>query len=202
MDQTNNNQSPYLITGLGNPGRQYKLNRHNIGFMLVNRLAERLDIAFTRMESRALVTKHKFQNRSIILAKPQTFMNLSGQAVGALVKYYKIPLENLLIAYDEVDLPLGVIRLRPSGGSAGQKGMVSIIDRLGSEDFPRLRLGVGRPPGRMNAGSYVLHDFSRQEVEFLPEFLDRGVEAVQTFITQGLVEAMNRYNGPGYEDSD
>ena len=202
MDQTNNNQSPYLITGLGNPGREYKLNRHNIGFMLVNRLAERLDIAFTRMESRALVTKHKFQNRSIILAKPQTFMNLSGQAVGALVKYYKIPLENLLIAYDEVDLPLGVIRLRPSGGSAGQKGMVSIIDRLGSEDFPRLRLGVGRPPGRMNAGSYVLQDFSRQEVEFLPEFLDRGVEAVQTFITQGLVEAMNRYNGPGYEDSD
>lgn len=202
MDQTNNNQSPYLITGLGNPGRQYKLNRHNIGFMLVTRLAERLDISFTRMESRALVAKHKFQNRSIILAKPQTFMNLSGQAVGALVKYYKIPLENLLIAYDEVDLPLGVIRLRPSGGSAGQKGMVSIIDRLDSEDFPRLRLGVGRPPGRMNAGSYVLHDFARQEVEFLPEFLDRGVEAVQTFITQGLVTAMNRYNGPGYEDSD
>jgi aminoacyl-tRNA hydrolase len=117
MDSTLNNQSPYLITGLGNPGRQYKSNRHNIGFMLVNSLADRMDISFSRMESKALVVKHKYHERTIILAKPQTFMNLSGQAVGGLVKFYKIPLDNLLIVYDEVDLPLGVIRLRPSGGS-------------------------------------------------------------------------------------
>ena len=202
MVPTINNQSPYLITGLGNPGRQYKSNRHNIGFMLVNSLADRLDISFSRMESRALVVKHKYQERTIILAKPQTFMNLSGQAVGGLVKFYKIPLDNLLIVYDEVDLPLGVIRLRPSGGSAGQKGMESIIKQLNSQEFPRMRMGIGRPPGRMNAGSYVLKDFSNQEVEFLPEFLDRGVEAVLTFIMQDLDTAMNRFNGPGFDDSD
>lgn len=202
MVPTINNQSPYLITGLGNPGRQYKSNRHNIGFMLVNSLADRLDISFSRMESRALVVKHKYQERTIILAKPQTFMNLSGQAVGGLVKFYKIPLDNLLIVYDEVDLPLGVIRLRPSGGSAGQKGMESIIKQLNSQEFPRMRMGIGRPPGRMNAGSYVLKDFSNQEAEFLPEFLDRGVEAVLTFIMQDLDTAMNRFNGPGFDDSD
>lgn len=202
MDPTLNNQSPYLITGLGNPGRQYKSNRHNIGFMLVNSLADRMDISFSRMESKALVVKHKYHERTIILAKPQTFMNLSGQAVGGLVKFYKIPLDNLLIVYDEVDLPLGVIRLRPSGGSAGQKGMESIIKRLNSQEFPRMRMGIGRPPGRMNAGTYVLQDFSNQETEFLPEFLDRGVEAVLTFITHGIDTAMNRFNGPGFDDPD
>jgi PTH1 family peptidyl-tRNA hydrolase len=141
-----------------------------------------------------LVTKTNYQDHKIILAKPQTFMNLSGQAVGYLMKFYKIPLENLLVVYDDVDLPFGKIRLRPTGGSAGQKGVASIIDRLGTNEFPRLRLGIGRPPGRMEAASYVLRDFSREDVEFLPEFLDRGVEAVLTFVQEGLVAAMNRYN--------
>ena len=202
MEPILNSTSPFLIAGLGNPGRQYKLNRHNIGFMLVDSLAKQLEISFSRLESRALVVKHKFQDRSIILAKPQTFMNLSGQAVGALVKFYKIPLENLLIVYDEVDLPLGIIRLRPSGGSAGHKGMVSIINRLDSQDFPRMRMGIGRPPGSMDAGSYVLRDFTNQELEFLSEFLDRGVEAVLTFITQDIATAMNRFNGPGDNGSN
>jgi len=194
MDPTQETPSPYLIAGLGNPGRQYKTNRHNIGFMLVDRLADSLDIAFSRLESKALVTKTNYQDHKIILAKPQTFMNLSGQAVGSLMKFYKIPLENLLVVYDDVDLPFGKIRLRPTGGSAGQKGVASIIDRLGTNEFPRLRLGIGRPPGRMEAASYVLRDFSREDVEFLPEFLDRGVEAVLTFVQEGLVAAMNRYN--------
>lgn len=196
MDPFSNSTSSFLVTGLGNPGRDYKFNRHNIGFMLLDSLSNRLDVSFTRVESRSLVVKHKFQDRSIILAKPQTFMNLSGQAIGALVKFYKIPLENLLIVYDEVDLPLGVIRLRPSGGSAGHKGMISIINRLNSQEFPRMRMGIGRPPGRMDAGSYVLRDFSDHELEFLPEFLDRGVDAVLTFITHDLDTAMNRFNGP------
>lgn len=194
MDPTQETPSPYLIAGLGNPGRQYKTNRHNIGFMLVDRLADSLDIAFSRLESKALVTKTNYQDHKIILAKPQTFMNLSGQAVGSLMKFYKIPLENLLVVYDDVDLPFGKIRLRPTGGSAGQKGVASIIDRLGTNEFPRLRLGIGRPPGRMEAASYVLRDFSREDVEFLPEFLDWGVEAVFTFVQEGLVAAMNRYN--------
>jgi PTH1 family peptidyl-tRNA hydrolase len=194
MEQINPNLSPFLIAGLGNPGRQYKTSRHNIGFMLVNQLAAKLDITFSRVESRALVCKKKYKDRSIILAKPQTFMNLSGQAVGALVKFYKIPLENLMVVYDDVDLPFGKIRIRPSGGSAGQKGVASIIERLGTREFPRLRLGLDRPPGRMQAASYVLRDFSQEEVDFLPEILDRGVDAVLTFVSLGLVTAMNQYN--------
>lgn len=184
----------YLIAGLGNPGREYQDSRHNIGFMLVNRLAERLDVTFSRMESKALVTKGKYQGRSIIFAKPQTYMNLSGQAVGSLVNFYKIPLENLMVVYDDVDLAFGKIRIRPTGGSGGQKGMVSIIDQLGTQDFPRLRLGIGRPPGSQRTASYVLRDFSRDDSDFLPHLLDRGADAVITYITEDLATAMNRFN--------
>lgn len=188
-------QPIYLIAGLGNPGPQYRRSRHNIGFMLMDRLAERLGVKFSRLESRALVTKGEHHGRRVILAKPQTYMNLSGQAVGALLRFYKAPPENLLVAYDDVDLPLGTIRLRPEGGSAGQKGMKSIIDRLGMQAFPRLRLGVGRPPGRMDAADYVLQDFSAGELELVGMTLDRAVDAVLTFVDEGLTEAMNRFNG-------
>jgi PTH1 family peptidyl-tRNA hydrolase len=130
----------------------------------------------------------------VVLAKPQTFMNLSGQAAASLVKFYKIPLENLLVAYDDVDLPFGSLRLRPGGGSAGQKGMVSIIERLGTQNFPRLRLGIGRPPGRMEAAAYVLQDFSPAEEPELSASLERGVQAALIYISQGLEAAMNQYN--------
>jgi len=190
----------YLVAGLGNPGRQYSENRHNVGFMVVSRLADRLGVAFSRLESKALVTKAVYRDYRLVLAKPQTYMNLSGQAVGALLRFYKVPLENLIIAYDDVDLPLGTIRLRPGGSSGGQKGMGSIIEQLGTQEFPRLRIGIGRPPGRMDAAAYVLQDFSRGEAEILDEVLERGVEAVLTFITQGLTTAMNQYNGTNEEE--
>ena len=185
---------PFLIVGLGNPGRQYRNNRHNIGFLLVDRLAEKLGVTFSRLESKALVTKADYQGQRVVLAKPQTFMNLSGQAAASLVKFYKVPLENLLVAYDDVDLPFGSLRLRPGGGSAGQKGMVSMIERLGTQDFPRLRLGIGRPPGRMEAAAYVLQDFSPAEEPELSASLERGVQAALIFISQGLEAAMNQYN--------
>lgn len=188
------NHNDYLIVGLGNPGREYKETRHNIGFMLLDRLVDRLNLSFTRMESKALVTKGNYQDRRLILAKPQTYMNLSGQAVGSLARYYKIPLENLLVVYDDVDLPIGTIRIRASGGSGGHQGMNSIIERLGTQDFPRLRLGIERPPGRMEAADYVLQDFSKAEVEFLPVLLDRAAQAVLVFIGQGVDAAMNLYN--------
>ena len=185
----------FLIVGLGNPGREYRLTRHNIGFMCLDRLADRLGVAFTRVESRALVAKAVYQSNRLVLAKPQTYMNLSGQAVSALARFYKVPLEHLLIAYDDVDLPLGTLRLRPGGSSAGQKGMQSIIERLGSQDFPRLRLGIGRPPGRMDAASYVLQEFHPGEAELLDATLVRAGDAILTFIVEDLVTAMNRYNG-------
>jgi PTH1 family peptidyl-tRNA hydrolase len=186
---------PYLIVGLGNPGREYARTRHNVGFMLVDRLAGRLGVSFSRVESKALVTRGEHAGRRIVLAKPQTYMNLSGQPARALLRFYKVPVGNLLVVYDEVDLPLGTLRLRPGGGSAGQKGMASIIDSLGTQEFPRLRIGIDRPPGRMDAASYVLQEFSKAQAEILPEILDRAADAVFTFVTEGIEAAMNRYNG-------
>lgn len=185
----------YLIAGLGNPGREYRGNRHNVGFMVVDQLAARLKIAFTRVESRALVTKGVYQGSRLILAKPQTYMNESGSAVGALARFYKVELSHILIAYDDVDLPFGALRLRPGGGSAGQKGMGSIIERLGGDQFPRLRVGIGRPPGRMDAAAYVLQNFGRDESGELPAILERAVDAILVFVSQGLNPAMNLYNG-------
>jgi peptidyl-tRNA hydrolase, PTH1 family len=185
----------FLIVGLGNPGREYRETRHNIGFLLMDRLAVNLNTRFTRLQSKALVASTTYQERKIILAKPQTFMNLSGQSVQGLIHFYKLPLTNILIAHDDLDLPPGTIRIRPDGGSAGQKGMSSILERLGTDEFPRLRLGVGRPPGQMQAPDYVLQDFSNGERTLISETLNRAMEAVLTFVTEGLNATMNKYNG-------
>jgi PTH1 family peptidyl-tRNA hydrolase len=189
-----NNKSQFIIVGLGNPGRAYRETRHNIGFTLVNHLADRLGVKFTRMESKSLVTKGTYAGHQLILAKPMTYMNLSGQAVRSLVRFYKIPLHKLLTSYDDVDLPLGTLRMRPDGGAGGHKGMQSIIEQLGNEGFPRLRIGIGRPPGRRTAASYVLDDFSSEETEFLQVILDRAVDAILSFVTDGIDTAMNQYN--------
>ena len=191
----NQTQTHFLIAGLGNPGAQYRQTRHNVGFMMVDRLAARLGVTFSRLESKALVTKADYQGRRLVLVKPHTFMNLSGQPISSLARYYKVPHENLLVSYDEVDLPLGTLRLRPDGGSAGHKGMASIIERLGTQEFPRLRLGVGRPPGRMDAAAYVLQDFSASEKDLLNIALDTAVDAMLVFVTEGLEAAMNKFNG-------
>jgi PTH1 family peptidyl-tRNA hydrolase len=185
----------YLIIGLGNPGREYKDNRHNIGFMLIDRLAVRLNARGLKLQSKAIVISALHEERKLILAKPQTYMNLSGQSVQGLLHFYKIPPENLIVAHDDLDLPLGTIRIRPGGGAGGQRGMASTIERLGTQDFPRLRLGIGRPPGRMDAADYVLQDFSRADLLIVSEILDRAADAVLTFVTNGLDKAMNKFNG-------
>ena len=190
----NERKLPFLIVGLGNPGAEFSHNRHNVGFMLLDCLADRLGESFSRLESNSLLTKAKYQDKRLLLAKPQTFMNLSGQAVSRLVKYYKIPLESLLIVYDDVDLPLESIRIRPNGGAGGHKGVASIIERLGTKVFPRLRLGIGRPSGRKNAAAHVLQNFTKKENEFLEVTLKRAVDAVLLFVSAGLETAMNKYN--------
>ncbi len=190
----NERKLPFLIVGLGNPGAEFSHNRHNVGFMLLDCLADRLGESFSRLESNSLLTKAKYQNKRLLLAKPQTFINLSGQAVSRLVKYYKIPLESLLIVYDDVDLPLESIRIRPNGGAGGHKGVASIIERLGTKEFPRLRLGIGRPSGRKNAAAHVLQNFTKEENEFLEVTLKRAVDAVLLFVSAGLETAMNKYN--------
>ncbi len=134
-------------------------------------------------------------DHKIILCKPVTYMNLSGQAIGALLRFYKIPVEQLLLIHDDIDLPLGTLRMRGSGSSAGQKGVASTIQRLGTENFARLRVGVGRPPGQKVASDYVLQPFARDEQETLTFVLDRAAEAARMFVKEGLEAAMNRYNG-------
>jgi len=187
--------TPYLLVGLGNPGREYRLTRHNIGFMVIDRLAQALNVQFGRVQFQALTTQVAMDGNRLILVKPQTFMNLSGQAVSALLKFYKIPLERMLVIHDDLDLPLGTLRLRPSGGSAGQRGLASIIDRLGTQEFPRLRLGIGRPPGQMEAAGYVLQPFLPAEQGTLKTVLDSAADACQVFVKSGLETAMNRFNG-------
>lgn len=190
-----NENAPFLIVGLGNPGPNYRQNRHNIGFMVVNALAESLNIPMQRVEMRALVGKGLLGGERVILAKPQTYMNTSGQSVAPLARFYKIPLEQLMVIHDDLDLPFGTLRLRPLGGTGGQKGMESIIKLLGTHDFPRLRVGIGRPPGRMDPADYVLHDFDPPQQNLLPEVLDAAVKAIRTFVLEGIEASMNAYNG-------
>lgn len=185
----------YLLIGLGNPGREYQNNRHNFGFMLIDRIAVRLNARGLKVQSKAIVTSGIYQDRKIILAKPQTYMNLSGQSIQGLANFYKLPLENLLVAHDDLDLPFGTIRMRPGGGPGGQKGIASTIAQLGTKDFARLRLGIGRPPGRMDPAAYVLQDFSRDETKIISELLDRAADAALEFVVNGLDTAMNKYNG-------
>lgn len=188
-------QDPYLIIGLGNPGREYKDTRHNFGFMLIDLLAERIGARGMKVQSKAIVISATYEEHRLILAKPQTYMNLSGQSVQGLLHFYKIPHNNLLIAHDDLDLPYGTIRIRPTGGPGGQRGMANTIELLGTKDFPRLRLGIGRPPGRMDAKDYVLQNFSKDELKLLPELLSRASDAALEFVRNGLNAAMNKFNG-------
>ena len=188
-------QETYLIVGLGNPGREYKETRHNVGFMFIDHLAEKIGARGMKVQSKAIVTSGLHEERKLILAKPQTFMNLSGQSVQGLLHFYKIPYTHLLVAHDDLDIPYGAIRIRPTGGPGGQRGMANTVELLGTKVFPRLRLGIGRPPGRMDAKDYVLQDFSKEEQKFMPEFLTRASDAALEFVMQGLNSAMNKYNG-------
>lgn len=188
---------PYLIVGLGNPGREYKDTRHNLGFMLIDRLTVRLNARGMKVQSKAIVITAQYNNVKLILAKPQTFMNLSGQSVQGLLRFYKLPLTNLLVVEDDLDLPFCVIRIRPGGGPGGQRGMGSIIQSLGTQDFPRLRIGIDRPPGRMDAAAYVLQEFNNKELMTVSETLDRAADAALTFASEGLNAAMNKFNGAG-----
>jgi len=183
-----------LIVGLGNPGREYAGNRHNVGFDCVDLLAGKHGIALSKSQHKARLGTGQVAGRRAILAEPQTYVNSSGEAVGAVARYYKVAPEDVLVIYDDLDLPQGTIRLRPGGSSGGHNGIKSIIEHLGTQAFPRVRIGIGRPPGRMEPKDYVLQDFSAAEREGMAEVYDRVVDAVETFIREGIREAMNRYN--------
>jgi len=183
----------FMVVGLGNPGRSHRHNRHNLGFMVLDEFAARYGIKVTRVKSHALIGSGKIKNRSVIPVKPMTYMNLSGRAIGPLCRYFRIPLTNLMVIYDEIDLPFGVIRIRASGGSGGHNGMKSIIQDLG-RGFPRIRIGIGRPTGQMEPADYVLQNFSEEEGIAVEGILKRAVDAVDLYLMDGVNAAMNLSN--------
>jgi PTH1 family peptidyl-tRNA hydrolase len=186
-----------LIVGLGNPGRQYQNTRHNVGFRCVDALARRWGIEFRRQRARAEIAEGETLGERLVLAKPQTFMNNSGDSVRALVKMSNLSPADLLVVCDDLDLPFGRLRLRDKGSSGGQRGLQSIINQLGTNEFARLRIGIDRPPAGVDPIDYVLTTFNASEQAELPAFLDRGVEGVETWLTRGVAAAMNLVNGVG-----
>lgn len=187
----------FLIVGLGNPGPQYEATRHNVGFMALEAFSRHAGIA-GKKEARfnAIVGTGRHGRHSLILVQPLTFMNASGDAVAALLRYYEVEPARMLVVYDDVALPFGRIRLRPGGSDAGQKGMRSIIARLdGSGDFPRLRIGIGSPPAKMAMQNYVLSRFDEEERQNLPEIIATATEAMDVWLDEGIEAAMTRYNG-------
>ena len=181
-----------LVVGLGNPGRDYAATRHNVGFMVVDELARRDGNVGFRRRFRADVGEGRYPGGKLILVKPQTYMNLSGNAVREAVNWYRVPREDILVVFDELDLPFGTIRLRPSGSAGGHNGMRSVLEQLGGTDIPRLRIGIGR--GRAEAEDYVLSPFSREQAKELPFLIPTAADAVTTWATEGIIAAMNKHN--------
>ena len=194
-----------LIVGLGNPGTKYAGNRHNVGFMCTDRFAHDNSLSFTRSSSRAKIAEGRIAGHDIILAKPQTFMNNSGVSVGGLVRKLKVKFENLIIIHDDLDLPLGRIRIRLGGSSAGHKGINSIVQYIGNQEFIRVRIGIGRPNGQESNEngedeviSHVLSDFTADEKELMQQVIPCVSEVLQCLLTAGLTEAMNKYNSTDF----
>jgi len=191
-----------MIVGLGNPGPEYARNRHNIGFQVVDQLAKRHGLAFDKFQKRARLVVGAIAlpgdaAQRVLLAKPMTYMNVSGEAVAALAAFYKIAPADILVVCDDLDLPVGRIRLRAGGGSGGQRGVQSIITRLGSQDFPRLRVGIGRPQGQMDAAAYVLQDFSAEQESEMAFVRPKAADAIEAWLAHGVEMAMNQFNAGG-----
>ena len=187
-----------LIVGLGNPGIEYQFTPHNLGFLTVDRLAERLKTAVDNRHCKAVTGRAKVGNEDVLLAKPETFMNLSGLAVRELVeKYEVVPATDLIVVYDELDLPFGTLKVRPRGGTAGHNGMESILGALGTEEFVRVRLGIAPDHPVRDGARYVLAQFKKSQYETVDQLLDSAADAVTTIVTDGAQAAMNRFNRKG-----
>ncbi|HRV95329.1 MAG TPA: aminoacyl-tRNA hydrolase [Anaerolineae bacterium] len=185
----------WLIVGLGNPGQKYIDTRHNAGWHLLDTIVRDYpQFRFDEKRSKGLIARAELSGVRIALLKPQTYMNLSGEAVAPIARFYKIPPERILVAFDDLDLPLASLRLRLKGGAGGHNGMSNIIQHLGTKDFPRLRLGIGRPAGQMPPKAYVLLPFKADEWEAMRVTYERSVDAIKVIITEGMEIAMTRFN--------
>ncbi|NPV26910.1 MAG: aminoacyl-tRNA hydrolase [Firmicutes bacterium] len=183
-----------LIIGLGNPGEEYSRTRHNLGFMAIDHLSSQWGIPVRKSKYQALWGEGRVGVAKVVLIKPQTFMNLSGQAVKGFVQAYQLTPQDILVIYDDLDLPVGRIRLRARGGAGGHRGLQSIIQLLGTDQFSRIRIGIGRPPSKTETVDYVLHPFLPAEQEVIDNILSNIHEVVETWLEQGIEVAMNQYN--------
>ena len=184
----------WIIAGLGNPGPEYAGNRHNAGHMVLALLAERMSARFKAHRTRNDTAEGRLAGQPATLARPRSYMNLSGGPVAALMAFYKLPAQRLVVIHDELDIPFGAVRLKLGGGDNGHNGLRSITSALGTRDYYRVRFGIGRPPGRMDPAAYVLRDFTAAERKDLPFLVDRAADATETLITKGLAEAQNTYH--------
>lgn len=183
-----------LIVGLGNPGPHYAGHRHNVGFMVLDELSARVGGRFKSHRSGADVIEGRLSGRRVVLAKPRSFMNVSGGPVSALAKFFKVDLGSIVVVHDELDIPYGALRLKQGGGEGGHNGLRSITQSLGGKDYLRVRFGIGRPPGRMDTAAFVLRDFSTVERKELPFLLDRCADATESVIKEGLTPAQNIFH--------
>jgi len=184
----------YIVVGLGNPGEKYKYTRHNTGFMVLDYFAAAHNISINRIKCKSVLGEGIIGKEKVVLAKPQTYMNLSGESVYELIHWYKEDISRLIVIYDDVDLPAGRIRIRPEGSSGTHNGMKSIIYLLNSDKFPRIRVGIGKQPDYMDLADYVLSRFSDEEIPVMEEAVKRAAAAVEEIVNNGIDSAMNRYN--------
>lgn len=183
-----------VVLGLGNPGQKYEWTRHNVGFLVVDRIASGNRIAVNRNKHRSLIGDWQVGEERVLLVKPQTYMNRSGEAVKLLFRYFPVAAQDLVVIHDDLDLPFGRIRIRQRGGAGGHLGVLSILDALGEEEFLRVRVGVGRPPQGMDPTDYVLKPFDTAEEELLEGVVSRAAQAVETLLQEGPHRAMERFN--------
>lgn len=187
-------QEFFVVAGLGNPGRQYADTKHNVGFQVIDKLAEKYGIAVEKEKQKALIGDGMIQNRRVLLVKPQTFMNLSGESIREIVNFYKIPQENFVVIYDDTSMPAGQIRLREKGSHGGHNGIRNIIQQMGTDVFNRVKVGIGEKPNGWDLADYVLAKFAEDDLPLMEEGMEQAVQAVELILSRGMADAMNRMN--------
>ncbi len=185
----------FVIAGLGNPGDKFHGTRHNIGFYVLDRLAEEQGIPIYKKRHKAILGEGRIGTERVLLVKPQTYMNLSGQSLLDIRNFYRLENDRFIVVYDDIDLDAGILRIRPNGSAGTHNGMRSIIFQLGTEDFPRVRVGIGRPPEGWDLADYVLSRFREEEIQPVKDACDRAVKGIMQIVTQGVTDAMSRFNG-------
>lgn len=189
-----------LVVGLGNPGREYENTRHNIGWLALDELARRYNVKYDETKKNSILGKATIRGRRVILAKPQTYMNLSGQSIKPLASFYKVPPEHIIVLNDDLDIPLGTLRVRKGGSAAGQKGLANILQQMGTQQIARVRIGIGRPPGRMPVSAYVLQKFSGDDAIVAAQMADRAADAVETWLLNDDLDLTMTHHNRTIED--